>query len=125
LLGGDVETAQGAAGAAVDRAERALAPRHVAKGLLFLGVAQVQAGSVDAATTLRRAATLAESLETLPLIWPARAVLGALISETDPADGARSLAAARSAVLGIAADLPAGVRDSWLARPDVAALFEA
>ena len=35
------------------------------------------------------------------------------------------LAAARSAVLGIASDLPPGVRDSWLARPDVAALFEA
>jgi hypothetical protein len=97
----------------------------VAKGLLFLGVAQVQAGSEEAANTLRRAATLAESLETLPLVWPARAVLGALQLEADPAESARSLAAARSAVLGIAADLPPGVRDSWLARPDVAALFEA
>jgi hypothetical protein len=108
----------------VDRAEGALAPRHVAKGLLFLGVAQVQAGDEEAPTTLRRAATLAESLEALPLVWPARAVLGALLGDDDP-ESARSLAAARSAVLGIAADLPPGVRDSWLARPDVAALFEA
>ena len=125
LLEGDAEAAMGAASTAVDRAEGALAPRHVAKGLLFLGVAQVQAGSEEAPTTLRRAATLAESLEALPLVWPARAVLGALLGEEDPAESARSLAAARSAVLGIAADLPPGVRDSWLARPDVAALFEA
>ncbi|MDT7549479.1 MAG: hypothetical protein QOE84_1873, partial [Actinomycetota bacterium] len=88
-------------------------------------VAQVQGGNAEASTTLRRAATLAESLDALPLVWPARAVLGALQTEDDPAESARSLAAARSAVLGIAADLPPGVRDSWLARPDVAALFEA
>ncbi|MDQ1703040.1 MAG: hypothetical protein QOF57_2292 [Frankiaceae bacterium] len=125
LLEGDADAAVNAASTAVDRAEGARAPRHVAKGLLFLGVAQVQAGSEEAANTLRRAATLAESLETLPLVWPARAVLGALQLEADPAESARSLAAARSAVLGIAADLPPGVRDSWLARPDVAALFEA
>ena len=52
-------------------------------------------------------------------------LLGALVGDSDPAESARSLAAARSAVLGIAGDLPPGVRDSWLARPDVAALFEA
>ena len=125
LLEGDAEAAASAASTAVDRAEGALAPRHVAKGLLFLGVAQVQADDDEAATTLRRAATLAESLDTLPLVWPARAVLGALQQAADPLESARSLAAARSAVLGIASDLPPGVRDSWLARPDVAALFEA
>ena len=84
-----------------------------------------EADDDEAATTLRRAATLAESLDTLPLVWPARAVLGALQQAADPLESARSLAAARSAVLGIASDLPPGVRDSWLARPDVAALFEA
>ena len=125
LLDGDVEAALSAASRAVDRAEGARAPRHVAKGLLFLGVAQVQAGSDEAPTTLRRAATLAESLEALPLVWPARAVLGALLADADPAEGARCLAAARSAVLGIAADLPPAVRDAWLGRADVAALFEA
>jgi hypothetical protein len=125
LLEGDVPTAVNAASTAVDRAEGALAPRHVAKGLLFLGVAQVQAGSDEASITLRRAATLAESLEALPLVWPARAVLGALLSDDDPAEGARCLAAARSAVLGIATDLPPVVRDAWLSRSDVAALFEA
>ena len=128
LLGGDPVAAVGYAAGAVDRAEQARAPRHVAKGLLFLGVAQVEAGGEDggnAVDTLRRAATLAESLGTLPLIWPARAVLGALIAEADPAESARSLAAARSAVLGIAGELPPAVREEWLGRPDVAALFEA
>jgi tetratricopeptide (TPR) repeat protein len=125
LLEGDADAAVSAAVSAVERAEAALAPRHVAKGLLFLGVAQVQTGDEEAVTTLRRAATLAESLEALPLVWPARAVLGALVGDTDPVESARSLAAARSAVLGIAGDLPPGVRDSWLARSDVAALFEA
>ena len=36
-------------------------------------------------TTLRRAATLAESLGCLPLLWPSRALLGALSSRTAPA----------------------------------------
>ncbi|MDX6285536.1 MAG: hypothetical protein QOG53_1021 [Frankiales bacterium] len=125
MLEGNPEAAIDAASAAVDRAEGSLAPRHVAKGLLFLGVAQVQAGLADAPTTLRRAATLAESLDTLPLVWPARAVLGALLADDDPTESARSLAAARSAVLGIAGDLPPAVREEWLARADVAALFEA
>jgi len=114
--------------AAVDRAEGARAPRHVAKGLLILGIALVSGGSGtdgegDAATTLRRAATLAESLGTTPLVWPARALLGALVAEADPAESARSLAAARTAVLALAGDLPPGVRAEWLGRPDVAALL--
>ena len=131
LLDGQVDDAVDTALRAVERAEQARAPRHVAKGLLILGIAQVSGGSAsdssddgDAATTLRRAATLAESLGTVPLVWPARALLGALVAEDDPAESARSLAAARSAVLALAGDLPPGVRAEWLARPDVAALLE-
>ncbi len=104
-------------------AELARAPRHVAKGLLFLGVSQAQRGLPDAVTTLRRAATLAEQLGTTPLIWPARALVGALLEESDPATSARSLQAARSAVLAIAGDLPDDVRAEWLARPDIEALL--
>ena len=131
LLEGEVDEAVDTALAAVERAEQARAPRHVAKGLLILGIAQVSGGQGsdpghdnDAALTLRRAATLAESLGTVPLIWPARALHGALVAEQDPAESARSLAAARSAVLTLAGDLPPGVRSDWLARPDVAALLE-
>ena len=128
LLEGQVDEAVDTALAAVDRAEAARAPRHVAKGLLILGLAQVSGGTSarvpgDAVVTLRRAATLAESLGTVPLVWPARALLGALVAEDDPAEGARSLTAARAAVLALADDLPPGVRAEWLARPDVAALL--
>jgi tetratricopeptide (TPR) repeat protein len=131
LLEGEADAAVDTALQAVDRAESARAPRHVAKGLLILGIAQVSGGTAsdperdgDPAHTLRRAATLAESLGTVPLVWPARALHGALVSEDDPAESAKSLAAARSAVLTLAGDLPPGVRADWLARPDIAALLE-
>jgi len=95
----------------------------VAKGLLFLGVSQAQQGSADTVMTLRRAATLAEQLGTTPLIWQARALVGALLADSDPATSARSLQAARSAVLAIAGDLPDDVREEWLNRPDIEALL--
>jgi hypothetical protein len=124
LLGGHPDEAARAASDAVELAEHSGAPRHVAKGLLFLGVAQVEAGRVDeAAATLRRGALLAESLGTLPLQWPVRAVLGALLAGTDEAESARCLDAARSAVHGIAADLPDDLRADWLTRPDIEALL--
>jgi tetratricopeptide (TPR) repeat protein len=124
LLEGDPAAAIAAATAAVQRAEASGAPRHVAKGLLFLGVAQVQAGELDEAeSTLRRAAMLADSLGTLPLLWPSRAVLGALLEEKDPGGSAKALSSARSALIAIADDLPEDLRTVWLDRPDVAALL--
>lgn len=123
LLTGEADRADAAASEAVVLAEAAGAPRHVAKGLLFGGVAQVQRGRPAHATaTLRRAALLAEGLGTLPVLWPARAMLGALVYEDDPVAAERALAAARAAVDTIAADLPAPLRADWLARPDVEAL---
>ena len=123
LLEGRVEDAVPEAQRAVDRAEAARAPRHVAKGLLLLGLAQVSVGDEECAATLRRAATLAESLGCLPLVWRSRALVGALVAEDDPAESDRSLAAARSAVLAIAGDLPPGVRAEWLSRADIEALL--
>ena len=128
LLEGRVEDAAAEASAAVKRAEDARAPRHVAKGLLLLGLAQVSLGSDEAVATLRRSATFAESLGVLPLVWPSRALLGALLgggtTDAEHAESDRSLAAARSAVLAIAGDLPPGVRAEWLGRPDITALLE-
>jgi hypothetical protein len=95
----------------------------VAKGLLFQGVAELQSGLDDSPATLRRAATLAENLGALPLVWQSRALLGALMPEGSE-EGDRSLAAARSAVLTIAGDLSPELRDEWLARPNVSALLE-
>lgn len=130
LLQGRGEDGVRCAAEAVERAERADAPRHLARGLLLLGVAELQALRADpvgadparAADALQRAATLAEGLGAVPLVWPTRALLGALGSQGGP-DGVGNLAAARSAVLEIAGDLPPGVRAEWLARPDIAALL--
>ncbi len=125
LLHGRTDEAAAAAADAVELAERSGAPRHVAKGLLFLGVAQVEAGRTEeATTTLRRGALLAESLGTLPLQWPIRAVLGALLAGQDDAESERCLAAARRAVEAIAADLPDDLRAEWLGRPDVGTLLQ-
>jgi tetratricopeptide (TPR) repeat protein len=119
------EDAITAASEAIDLAEQSGAPRHVAKGLLFLGVAQLEAGRPgDAAGVLRRAGLLAESLGTLPLQWPVRAVLGALLAADAPEESARALESARRAVTAIADDLPEPLRAEWLVRPDVEALLE-
>ena len=124
LLADDAPEAFSAATSAVERAESARAPRHVAKGLLFQGVAEVQSGAPQATATLRRAATLAEGLQALPVAWQARALLGALLAGTPGEESSRSLAAARSTVLTMAGDLPADMRDEWLERPNVSALLE-
>jgi tetratricopeptide (TPR) repeat protein len=124
LLEGRPEDAVGLAHAAVELAEHSGAPRHVAKGLLFQGVAQVEAGRPDeAAATLRRAALLAESLGTVPLLWPVRAMLAALLAEREPVESERCMVAARRALETIAADLPDDLRADWVARADVAAVL--
>jgi hypothetical protein len=84
----------------------------------------VEAGRTDeAAATLRRGALLAESLGTLPLQWPVRAVLGALVAGAADGESERCLASARRAAEAIADDLPEPLRAEWLARPDVEALL--
>lgn len=124
LLSGRGEDAVIAAQAAVELAEHSGAPRHVAKGLLFQGVAELEAGRVtDAAVVLRRAGLLAESLGALPLVWTARAVLGALLSGEDQQESDRALASARRAAAAIAENLPPDLQLAWTARPDVQALM--
>ena len=73
---------------------------------------------MKAPTSLLWAATLG-----LALLWPSRAVLGALLEEKDPAASAKALSSARGAVIAIADDLPEDLRTVWLDRPDVAALL--
>jgi tetratricopeptide (TPR) repeat protein len=124
LLGGNPEAALGPVQESVDLAEQSGAPRHVAKGLLFHGVALVEAGRPDeAAAVLRRAGLLAESLGTLPLLWPIRAVLGALLAADSPEESAQALESARRAAAAIAEELPEPLRAGWLGRADVEALL--
>lgn len=122
LLDGRPDDAAALAGRAVEAAREAGGHRHVAKALLVLGLTQVSAGSAAAVATLQEAASLASSLGALPLVWPSRALLGALLAEDDPVASAACLAEARAAVEAVAADLPPGVRAAWLARPEVASL---
>jgi hypothetical protein len=122
LLADEPDAAAAAAARSVARAEQARAPRHVAKGLLFQGVAEDRTGATDPVGTLRRAAILADDLGTLPLVWPARGLLARLLADRDPAASAEHRRIGRDAVGVIAADLPLDVRTDWLARPDVAEL---
>jgi hypothetical protein len=124
LLDGRPDDAVISSAASVDQAEHAGAPRHVAKGLLFQGVSLVEAGRLDeAASILRRGGLLAESLGTLPLLWPARAMLGALVGDSDPNESQHCFTSARRAVEVIAADLPESLRTDWFERADIAALL--
>jgi len=125
LLQGRPEEAARRAATAVSIAETSQAPRHVAKGLLFAGISFVQAGDLDEATAvLRRSASLAESLGSLPLVWPSRAMLGALVEISAPEEAQKSIATARAAVRTISDDLPPALAAEWTARADVVALLE-
>jgi hypothetical protein len=111
------------ASAALARAESSGAPRHVAKSLLLLGAALVQGGELDeAVATLKRCVTLAEPLALLPVLWSARALVGALTLESEPAAAEAVLDQARADVQALADDLPDPLSARWLARDDVAAL---
>ncbi len=126
LLSDDTTTALDVSRRAVEAAETADAPRHLAKGLLFEGVALIKAAEeFRAAEVLRRCVHLAERLGALPLLWASSGVLGALVVEQDPSESELALAAARQAVQTIAEDLPEAYATAWLARPDITALLHA
>lgn len=124
LLEGDPAQARAAAERALDAAEAANAPRHVAKSLLFAGVAATSNGQQGAAVDLlARAAVLAEGLGARPLVWPSRGLLGALLAGSSPTESERSLDAARAVIRGIADGLPPLLAAEWMARRDIRALL--
>lgn len=125
-LAGDQETAMRLAGEALALAEDGSSPRQVARSALFLGATSVGAGHrEEAVASLHRAATLAEGLGALPLQWPARALLGALLIRVDQDQAMQSLAAAGHVVRRVGEDLPVALREQWYARQDVTALLAA
>lgn len=107
----------------VQEAERVGAPRHVAKSLLFLGVAMQAAGDPTALATLGRSALLSESLGAWPLVWVTRGLLATWLQSTDPEEAERCRRSAEYAVRLIASDLPSNIVAEWTMRPDVAPLF--
>lgn len=114
LLTDDRPSAVRAARVAVAIAEQESAHRHIAKSLLFAGVA------ANDASDLRRCLDIARRLRCRPLIWPALVVLARL--EPVKADTHRRRATA--VVCAIADDLPAELRAEWLMRPEFAELPE-
>jgi len=126
LVQDDGPAAVDASARAVEAAEAVDAPRHVAKGLLFHGVALVKVDDhLRAADVLRRSAMLSERVGALPLLWPARGVLGALIQHLHPEEAADAFESAKATIQAIAGDLPDSYADDLLRRPDIVALFEA
>jgi tetratricopeptide (TPR) repeat protein len=125
LLHDDHAGALAASQRAVQAAELSDAPRHLAKGLLFEGIALIQSDELTrAAEVLRRSVLLAERLGALPLLWAASGVLGALVADSDPAESQIALSKARETVAVIAADLPQAYAAAWLERPDIRALIQ-
>ncbi|MFN8184285.1 MAG: hypothetical protein U0R23_07685 [Candidatus Nanopelagicales bacterium] len=108
---------------ALDAAETATAPRHVAKSLLFVAVSDIEAGHrQDAIPRLRRSLMLSSSMGFLAVAWPAHAVLAALLKESDP-DSARAHFAQASAITtGVREGLSGELATRWDARADIVAL---
>jgi tetratricopeptide (TPR) repeat protein len=126
LLQSDYDVAVARASEALEAAEAANAPRHVAKSLLFLAVSQVEAGQRESAVAnLQRSLTLSTSMGFLVVAWPGYAVLAALVQPDDP-EAARNHFAKASAIADeIRAGLSGDLAERWDARADIAALHRA
>lgn len=108
---------------ALQIAEQANAPRHVAKSLLFLAVAHIDQGQQDLARSeLNRSILLTSAMGCLAVAWPAHAVLAALIRGTDPQRARPHFQEAARITGFIAGGLPADLAARWTSRTDIAAL---
>lgn len=124
LMSSDSVTAVARAERALELAENANAPRHVAKSLLFLAVAQIESGRTDAAAAnLRRSLMLSNSMGYLAVSWPAHAVLAALLKAGDPAAAHAHFVSAAKVIATLRSGLTGELATRWDARPDVAALL--
>lgn len=114
------------AGRALELAETANAPRHVAKSLLFLAVAQIEQGrQQEAQAQLNRAIVLSASMGYLAGAWPAHAVLAELIRDTDPERSRQHFAEAARITSLIGEGLSEPLAQRWRSRPDIARLSAA
>lgn len=123
LLNGDPHAAREHAGAALAAAEAAAAPRHVAKSLLFVGVAEIESGErVQAVTTLRRCLMLTTTMGFQAVGWPAHAVLAALLKQEDPQAAHEHFLQASAITTALRAGLAGTLAARWDARADIRAL---
>jgi Flp pilus assembly protein TadD len=119
----DDAAAMGHAGAALAAAEAAAAPRHVAKSLLFLGVAEIESGRREqAVVTLRRCLRLTTTMGFQAVGWPAHAVLAALLKQEDPQAAHAHFVQASAITSSLRAGLAEPLASRWDARADIRAL---
>lgn len=124
LAAGDADRAMAAAARSLELAVVNAAPRHEAKSQLFAGLAALSAADLaTAGTALQACLEKATALHCHPLIWRPAGLLAALSAGSDPPASARWLSTARESASRLARATPAGLRGSWLSRPDVAALL--
>lgn len=124
LMSSNPGPAQARAESALALAENANAPRHVAKSLLFVAVAQIENGKhEEAAGNLRRSLMLSTSMGYLAVAWPAHAVLAALLRASDPQGSHAHFAQAAEVIRTLRSGLSGDLATRWDARPDVAALL--
>ncbi len=126
LLNSDYLAAVTKASEALEHSEAANAPRHVAKSLLFLAVAQVEAGEkTKAIANLQRSLMLSTSMGFLAVAWPAHAVLAALLAPEDVVAARDHFVAASRIADDLRAGLSGEIAQRWDARSDIAALHRA
>ncbi len=110
---------------ALDAAEAATAPRHVAKSLLFVAVAEIQVGRPDSAIPrLRRSLMLSTSMGFLAVAWPAHAVLAALLKGSDPQAAHQHFVQASEITKAVRDGLTGELARRWDARADIMALHK-
>lgn len=120
LLDSDPLTAGKQAGLALAAAEAASAPRHVAKSLLFTGVAQVESGQREqAVATLRRSLLLSSSMGYQAVAWPTHAVLAAILAPADPQAAHGHFVQASRIAREVGQGLTGDLAQRWDARPDI------
>ncbi len=108
---------------AVDTAEAATAPRHVAKSLLFQSVALIEAGHRDEAVPdLRRSLMLSTSMGFLAVAWPTHAVLAALLKAAEPDKAHSHFVEASSIADTVRRGLTGSLAQRWDERADIVAL---
>lgn len=123
LLQSRHEDALAHARAALETAEAGNAPRHVAKSLLFLAVAQIETGQRDAAVPLlKRCLMLSASMGFLAVAWPAHAVLAALLKDTDQHAAHSHFVKASAIIDTLREGLTGQLASRWDARADIVAL---
>lgn len=123
LLSQDPPTAVQRAAEALQGAEVAAAPRHVAKSLLFLAVSEIESGErTEAIPNLRRSLMLSTTMGFHAVAWPAHAVLAALVQGSDPTAAHEHFVAASAITRQLGQGLTGQLAARWDARQDIKAL---